>query len=214
MSEVSTSLPSGRTNNFGLQYAALAVLLGMALFFYFNFAIQYFDYSEEAYGPYFWGKRVALPFHIAGGSLALFMGLPQFWMGLRNRYMHVHRWTGRLYLLGVLVGSIGAFLMATMPNNGISWGFAVGLFGLAVAWVTTTGMAYISIIRRKYLMHKEWMIRSYIVTFAFITFRIFSDYVPYQTWNLDYAQYMTAMMWVSWVFPLLAFEVALQSRKL
>ena len=105
-------------------------------------------------------------------------------------------------------------MMATMPNNGVSWGFAVGLFGLAVAWVTTTGMAYASIIRRKFLMHKEWMIRSYIVTFAFVTFRIFSDYVPYQSWNLDYAQYMIAMMWSSWAFPLLAFEVILQSRKL
>jgi hypothetical protein len=72
------------------------------------------------------------------------MGLPQFWMGLRNRYMHVHRWTGR-FVVGVLIGSIGAFMMATAPEQILGWGFAFSLFGLGVAWVITTGMAYFSI---------------------------------------------------------------------
>ena len=27
-------------------------------------------------------------------------------------------------------------------------------------------------------LHKEWMIRAYVVTFAFVTFRILSDYGP------------------------------------
>jgi Predicted membrane protein (DUF2306) len=42
---------------------------------------------------------------------------------------------------------------------------------LAFAWITTASMAYISVMRGRILQHKEWMIRSYVVTFAFVTFR-------------------------------------------
>ena len=196
------------------QIATLVLIGGFAVFFYFEYAIRYFDWSLDSYGSYYWAKRIPLGFHLFGGSVALAMGLPQFWMGFRNRFMNVHRWTGRLYVLGVLVGSIGAFLMATAPEQILGFGFAFSLFALAVAWVTTTGAAFFAIIRRKIKLHKEWMIRSYIVTLAFVTFRILSDYVPYQSWGLDPADYNTAMMWSCWVFPLMIAEVILQFRKL
>mgnify|MGYP001814403211 CR=1 FL=1 len=193
---------------------AVFVLIGsLSVFFYFKYAVRYFDWSLDSYGSYYWGKRVALAFHLSGGSIALAMGLPQFWMGFRNRYMRVHRWTGRLYVLGVLVGSIGAFLMSTTAEQSLGFGFAFALFALGVAWVITTGAAYFAVIRRKIKLHKEWMIRSYIVTLAFVTFRIMSDYVPYGSWGLDPAEYNTAMMWSCWVFPLMIAEVILQFRK-
>jgi Predicted membrane protein (DUF2306) len=48
---------------------------------------------------------------------------------------------------------------------------AFGLGGLALAWMLTTGMALIAIRRSLVDQHKEWMIRSYVVTFGFVTFR-------------------------------------------
>ena len=197
-----------------MQFAAFILVGSFSVFFYFEYAIRYFDWSSESYGSYYWGKRVALAFHLGGASIALAMGLPQFWMGFRNRFMNVHRWTGRLYVLGVLVGSIGAFLMATAPEQSLGFGFAFALFALGVAWVITTGAAFFAVIRRKIKLHKEWMIRSYIVTLAFVTFRILSDYVPYESWGLDHADYNTAMMWSCWVFPLMIAEVIIQFRKL
>jgi uncharacterized membrane protein YozB (DUF420 family) len=205
------------TNQVMVRWARIGTFVligGFAVFFYIEYAIRYFDWSAESYGPYYWGKRVPLGFHLLGSSLALALGLPQFWMGFRNRFMNVHRWTGRLYVLGVLIGSIGAFLMSTTPEQSLGFGFAFSLFALAVAWVTTTGAAFFAIIRRKIKLHKEWMIRSYIVTLAFVTFRLLSDYVPYDSWGLDHADYNTAMMWSCWVFPLMISEVILQFRKL
>ncbi len=214
MTEISTDDASNRVSIFGVQSITLLIICGIALFFYFEYATQYFLWDEEIFGPYYWGKKASLILHIGGASLALFMGPPQLWMGLRNRYMRVHRWTGRLYLVGVFVGSVGAFLMATTPEQILGWGFAFSLFGLAIAWVVTTGLAFLSIIRRKFLMHKEWMIRSYIVTFSFVSFRILVDYVPHQSWGLDMAEYYTAMMWSCWVFPLMVAEVIIQGRRL
>lgn len=196
-----------------LPILAILVIGAFCVYFYAEYALRYFGWSEADYGSYYWGKRYALALHLFGGSLALFMGLPQFWTGLRNRFMHVHRWTGRLYVLGVFAGSIGAFRMATAPEQGLGWGFAFALFALTVAWVVTTGAAYYAIRQRKIRLHREWMIRSYIVTLAFVTFRLLSDFVPYDAWGLDAAQYNTAMMWACWVFPLLAAEVILQFRR-
>ena len=195
------------------QIAGFALIGAFSLFFYFEYTIRYFDWSPDSYGAYYWNKRFALVFHLLGGSVALAAGLPQFWMGLRNRFMNVHRWTGRLYVLGVLIGSIGAFLMATAPEQSLGFGFAFALFSLGIAWVVTTGAAYFAIRRRKFKLHKEWMIRSYIVTLAFVTFRVLVDYIPYESWGLDLADYNTAMMWSCWVFPLMAAEVILQFRK-
>lgn len=197
-----------------VQFAVFILIGGLSVFFYLEYAIRYFEWSSESYGSYYWAKRVALAFHLVGGSMALALGLPQFWMGFRNRFMNVHRWTGRLYVLGVLVGSIGAFVMATAPEQSLGFGFAFALFALGIAWVITTGAAFFAVIRRKIKLHKEWMIRSYIVTLAFVTFRILSDFVPYESWGLDHADYNTAMMWSCWVFPLMIAEVILQFRKL
>ena len=214
MSQASAGTLTSRGMGRWARIATFLLIGGFAVFFYFEYATRYFDWSPDSYGAYYWNKRVPLAFHLIGGSVALAAGLPQFWMGLRNRFMNVHRWTGRFYVLGVVVGSIGAFLMATAPEQILGFGFAFSLFALGIAWVVTTGAAYFAILRRKIKLHKEWMIRSYIVTLAFVTFRILVDYVPYESWGLEHADYNTAMMWSCWVFPLLIAEVVLQFRKL
>ena len=71
--------------------------------------------------------------------------------------------------MAVAIGSAAAFYLAAHTNLG--WGFAAGITGLGIAWVTTTTLA-IGAVRRGFIeQHREWMIRSYTVTFAFVTFR-------------------------------------------
>ena len=103
--------------------------------------------------------------------------------------------------------------MSTAPEQILGFGFAFSLFALGIGWVVTTGAAYFAIRRRKIKLHKEWMIRSYIVTLAFVTFRVLVDYLPYESWGLGHAEYQTAMMWSCWVFPLLIAEVVIQFRR-
>ncbi len=172
------------------------------------------NWSLGAYGTYHWDKRVALGFHLFGGSLALAMGVPQFWMGFRNRFMSVHQWTGRLYLVGVLVGSISAFMMSTIGNQIFGFSFAFALFVMGIVWIITTSMAYIAIIKRNISQHKEWMIRSYIVTLSFVTFRILTDNLPFYSWGIGSEQFYPAMVWSGFVIPLLIAEVVLQSKKI
>ena len=195
----------------GLKRTLLIVVALVALFFIYQSVLRYFSWSEAAYG-YYWPYRLPLIAHVMGGLIALLAGVWQVWTGLNAQSMNVHPWTGRLYVVGVLLGSSGAFVLSvTSAVYGFAW--AVGLFCLALAWLVTTGMALYSVRKRKLLLHKQWMVRSYIVTFAFVTFRIVTDYVPYEAWwGIARPDMSTAVIWPVWVLPLLAYEVYLARR--
>jgi hypothetical protein len=69
----------------------------------------------------------------------------------------------------VLVGGCAAFYLVSQTGRGGLLAFSFGTQG--VAWWVTTGLAYLAIQRGEIQQHKAWVVRSYIVTFAFVTFR-------------------------------------------
>ena len=114
--------------------------------------------------------QVAFYAHIVGGAVALVVGPFQFWRGLRGRAPRVHRWLGRIYLGGVLLGGVAGLVIA--PFNQAGW---VGFFGfgaLGVLWLVTGWRAYRAIRRRDLAGHQAWMIRNYALTYAAVTLRI------------------------------------------
>jgi hypothetical protein len=125
--------------------------------------------------------------------------------------MILHRWTGRLFLLGVAMGVTGAVGLSATTTFG--WALAVGLMGLATAWSVTAGMAYVSIRKRLVDLHKEWMIRAYVVTFAFVTFRILSDYGPTSRLQPEHDKGIV-ISWVCWVVPLGITEMIFQVKRM
>lgn len=163
-------------------------------------------YGPPEYAP----RRGWLLFHIVGGMIALLTGPLQLWLGLADRGMAWHRRMGIGYMTGVGIGSSGAFYLSTHTDFG--WVFGAGLFGLAVAWVTTTTLAYLAIKRSLTDQHKEWMIRSYVVTFAFVTFRVIQPALQAAHVGTIYEQLAVAA-WACWAVPLLFTELVIQGRK-
>jgi hypothetical protein len=196
----------------GLKKSLLIVASLVALFFVYQSVLRYFSWSEAAYG-YYWPYRLPLIVHVIGGLIALLAGVWQIWTGLNAQSMSIHPWTGRLYVAGVLLGSFGALVLSVVSAlYGFAW--AVGLVCLALAWLSTTGMALYAIRKRKLVLHKQWMVRSYIVTFAFVVFRLVTDYVPYETWwGVSRPDMSTAAIWFVWVVPLLGYEIYLARRQ-
>jgi hypothetical protein len=202
----STGLPDA------LKKSLLIVVAALAAFFVYRSVLPYFVWSEAAYG-YYWAYRLPLIAHVTGGLIAVLAGVWQIWTGLHTQSMSVHPWTGRLYAAGVLLGSCGALVLAsTSALFGFAW--AVALVCLAIAWLVTTGMALYGIRKRNVLLHKQWMIRSYIVTFGFVTFRIVTDYLPYEAWwGISRPDMSNAAIWPVWVMPLLAYEMMLGRKR-
>jgi hypothetical protein len=159
----------------------------------------------------YYPKRGWLLLHIAGGIVAILAGPVQLWLGLSERRLDLHRRLGLAYIGGIAVGTVGAVALAVQTELG--WVFGAGLLGLASAWVVTTGLAFASIRRTLVDQHREWMIRSYVVTFAFVTFRV-GD-ISLQALGVGEAlETITFMSWAAWAVPLLVTEAILQGRKI
>jgi len=191
--------------------AAWASIIAIALGFVFKYVLFYYRHYDAASFDTYWPRRTWLFLHINGGTLALLTGPWQFWTGLRQRHLRIHRWTGRLFLFGVVFGVIGAVGLAVMAVG--SWAFEVALMGLAASWAVTTGTAYYTIRKGLVALHKEWMIRAYVVTFAFVFFRILSDYSPMSRLRPENDRDIT-IAWACWVVPLAVTEIVLQFRRI
>ena len=116
----------------------------------------------------------ALTVHAGAASTALLVGPFQFLPGLRTRRPGLHRWTGRLYVLACLVGGLSGAVLAAGARTGLP--STVGFGTLAVIWLFCTSRAYDLARQGRIAEHRRWMIRSFALTFAAVTLRL---YLPF-----------------------------------
>jgi Predicted membrane protein (DUF2306) len=213
MSAITTALPKSWpvakrvTTMFRRLFWSSVVLL--AVYFFFKVAFHYFFINQQSYGRY-WSVKGWLLLHICGGTLALFLGPLQFWTGLRRNYLRFHRWTGRLYLLGVAVGGTGAIYLSL--NSPVSQAFGISLLTLTLVWWVSSAMALVAILRRQVAIHREWVTRSYVLTFAFVIGRILLD-SPFLTGMGNPKDRLVTIIWLCWTVPLFLTEVFLQLKR-
>lgn len=109
--------------------------------------------------------------HFGVGGLALLIGPFQFLPGLRARRPGLHRWTGRVYVAACFMSGIAALVLASTTPAGLVAQLGFGLLG--ISWLITTGMALVKALKRQFAEHRRWMIRSYALTLAAVTLRIY-----------------------------------------
>jgi len=189
--------------------AILSLAVMGALVFIGVAAIPYFLRMDEAQFRQYWPLRGWLLTHIMMGMVAILTGPVQLWLGLSDRFPALHKNLGFGYMAAVTLGAVAGYYLAFNTSGGVVFGS--GLAGLATAWLTTTGMAFLAIKRHLYEQHKEWMIRSYVVTFAFVIFRAFDTMIASRMPLLDH---IGVSAWFCWSVPLLVNEVVLQGRKI
>ncbi len=187
----------------------LGAVFVSALVFWVLIAVPYLTFNEEFLGRYDL-RRGWVVAHVAFGTVALLTGPIQLWLGFARRRMALHRTMGIAYMIAVGLGSLAAFRLAVLTDFG--WVFGLALAMLGVVWLLTTGMAYVAIRRRQIAQHQEWMIRSYVTTFAFVLFRVSVGALQVAGVGTLEEQ-LTASAWICWSVPLVIAEVVLQSRR-
>jgi uncharacterized membrane protein len=146
--------------------------------------------------------------HFTGGAIALVAGAFQLNSRLRTRFIGVHRWLGRFYVLAVVGGGIAAFALALQSSAGPIARAGFGL--LAVCWMGSTLNAYRHIRQGNLSTHRSWMIRSYALTLAAVTLRL---YLPASLLaGFPFAVAYPAISWLCWVPNLLIAEWFVRSR--
>ena len=117
-------------------------------------------------------RRFLIP-HTLAGVVALLAGPLQFSSRLRQRHLKFHRVLGRIYVVSVFVGgSTGIALASGRPG-------LPGTFMQAAAWIVCTTAALITARNRQIVQHRQWMIRSYAVTFTFVSSRVLNLWPRY-----------------------------------
>ncbi len=190
--------------------AVIVIPTAFALWFLDGFAFQYLTLDRDRFGIY-WERREWLYVHILAGMLALLLGPLQLWLGMNRRAMALHRILGGAYMMGVFTSGGAALYLARHTDFG--WTFGMGLTSMAVAWIISTSLAGISIWLGVIDQHREWMIRSCVLTFGFVMFRMVVLGLQIMGVGTTLDQ-MTAASWFSWSVPLLLTECIIQGRKI
>ena len=117
-------------------------------------------------------RHLLIP-HTVCGVAALLAGPMQFSSRLRQRHLKFHRILGRIYVISVFIGAFtGVALAAGRPGM-------PGTSMQAAAWIVCTTAAFLTARNRQIVPHRQWMARSYAVTFTFVSSRVLNLWPRY-----------------------------------
>ncbi len=173
----------------------------------FLLASRYLTLNPEVYfseqKAVYMAHTAVLLMHIIGAMLATIIGPFQFLPQIRTkRYLNLHRWLGRTYLLGVLFGGIGGLYMAQLAYGGLP--ARLGFTALAIVWLFSGFKAYKHIRNKEIEQHREWMRRNYALTFAGVMLRL---WVPiFGAIGIDFTTGYIVVAWLAWIPNLLVAE--------
>jgi hypothetical protein len=184
----------------------LGVATAIAVAFVAGFVTPYLWMTPDRY-HLFWPRRWWLFVHLTSGTVALLVAPAQYWLGVTRRRLSAHRILGRIYLAAIAISTVAAVGLSVTNEIGALYG--LGLLGLAAAWVTTTGVAWRAILRREIVRHREWMVRSVVVTFGFVWFRVVLGACIVLGVGTEATRF-TIAAWGSWTVPLLLTELVLR----
>ncbi len=186
----------------------LAFLLFGITFMYWNFRpdVSFLTTKQDVVFNPIW--RTAFYIHIFGGMLAIALGPLQFIKAVRRKNINLHRAIGKIYVSAILfIAAPTGLYMAFFANGGIY--SSIGFILMSVLWFYTTWMAIVTIRKRQIEEHIKWMVRSYAITFAAVTLRL---WVPFLSLVIDVEQLTVIIVtaWISWLFNLIAAEFILK----
>ena len=114
--------------------------------------------------------QTALVLHAGAGGLALLLSPVQLSARVRARVPRVHRVVGRAALAAIAGACAAGLVLASVSLAG-----AIGTAGfgaLALTWLTCAALGFRSILHGDVAAHRRWMIRTFALTYAGVTLRL------------------------------------------
>ncbi len=136
---------------------------------------------------------------LAAGAAAIYVG----WT---RKFRRAHKAIGYTYLLGGTVGALAALGLSVRPFHP-PFSLGVATATLAMVWLVFAAMAWRAAWNRRFDNHREWVIRSYVVTWTFVGCRIAQLVPPFPSLGIEG---VTAGIWLYWIAPVLICEVLIQ----
>jgi uncharacterized membrane protein len=192
---------------------ASRALWGVAAFL--SVGVALFSYRVVAYlepiSPEILGNLFARPWlavHAGCAATALVVGPFQLVPAIRRRRA-IHRWLGRIYATGCIVGGLSGLRLAFGTTAGAFAGLGFGT--LALLWIYATTQAWRFARERRFEAHGRWMVRSFAMTFAAVTLRLYLPVAPLLGFDFMDGYRLTA--WISWIPNLILVELWMRRRE-
>jgi uncharacterized membrane protein len=162
--------------------------------------------------------RSALIVHIATGPLALLLTPLAISKRVRRRFPRVHRITGRVSGILMLISGASALMIAQVSYGGSS--ARVGFSGLALVWLFTSIQAVRAARARKFSRHREWAMRAGACTFSAVVLRLqlaimigLQRPVGKAEFNVAFDRFYWVTAFSSWIPTVIVMELWLRGRR-
>ncbi len=197
-------------NAIGFLIVVLGIALALNALTYINFNPQYgfLKLKQQAiatgwYLPAYYS-------HVLISALILISGFFQV-SAMSRKWPRIHRMLGYVYVMGILFFSApGGLVMSLFINRGPT--VLTSFFVQGTLWFIFTAIAFNCIRQHDVEAHREWMWRSFALTAAAITLRIYIFIFSYST-DLSQPVAYSVLSWLSWVPNLLVVEWWLRRNK-
>ena len=156
---------------------SLLLLLGYFTYQIFIITKQYYPIQDEVgflrikqeyISILHW--KIAFFIHVFSSIFVLIAGFTQFLPYFLQKYPKIHRIIGIIYVFDILlITGPASFIMSLYANGGLP--SRIGFTLIAILWIYFTFRAYQAAYKRQFLLHKNFMIRSYALTLSAVTLR-------------------------------------------
>lgn len=153
--------------------------------------------------------------HVVPALLFVVLAPLQFSATFRKCHLEWHRRTGRIVLLcGTVIGISALVMSFWMPAiGGISQAASTTLFGLFFLFALVK--AFLHILRREVVLHREWMIRAFSIGLAVATIRpiVAIFFATSRFSGLRPPEFFGTAFWIGFVLHLIAAEVWINATR-
>ena len=143
----------------------------------------------------FTDRHTAFTIHAVFASIALLVGPWQFLPSIFYRRRRLHRLIGWIYVSTVALGWLASLPLALHAHTGAT--ASAGFQALGVAWLTCTLLGFLDARAGRIVEHRRWMIRSYALTTAAITLRLYV--VGSDVLHIPLGQSYPYIAWLCWI---------------
>ncbi len=170
---------------------------------YFNFSKDFSFIQERAVlflkPIYNWSFYI----HIFAGMFCIGAALLQFSSQILKKRKKIHIWSGRVYVIVVLLlGAPTGLYMSFFAKGSFA---ERGLFMfMAISWFFFTLKGFTTILNKQVLAHKIWMMRSYAMALTAVTFRVY--YIILYLYDVPLTLNYEVSLWISVVGNLMVAE--------
>lgn len=153
--------------------------------------------------------RFAFYIHVFSSIFVIFCGLFQFSAYFIQKRPKIHKIFGYIYISDLLlIAGPGGLIMSFYANGGIL--AQISFVTLSTLWISFTLYAFILVLKKKYIQHGQWLLRSYALTLSAVTLRFYLMLFDFFNLNIGPVESYIIVAYMSWIPNLIVAEIMIR----